>query len=149
MFKVSMSGSKDIDRVLRGLEPKNMKNIMRRAVRLGSKPVKAKAKALAPKKTGKMAKSIRIKRSGKLERFGVYSDFIMLGTREKLDIDSKDPYYYPFAVEYGHSGAPAYPFMRPALESMDGFARSEWPNNLRLAIEARTSALAKKGQKLT
>jgi HK97 gp10 family phage protein len=46
--------------------------------------------------------------------------FIRVGpkmpTREDLAIDADDPAYYPFAVEYGHVGAPAHPFIRPAID---------------------------------
>jgi len=37
-------------------------------------------------------------------------------TREALGIDAKDKYYYPYAVEFGHIRAPAYPFIRPAID---------------------------------
>lgn len=38
-------------------------------------------------------------------------------TRAELGIDSDDPHFYPAALEYGHKGAPAHPFIRPAIDN--------------------------------
>ena len=37
-------------------------------------------------------------------------------TRDQLGISADDPYYYPTAVEFGHPGAPAHPYARPAVD---------------------------------
>ena len=34
-------------------------------------------------------------------------------------------YYYPSSIEYGHPGAPAYPFMRPAMDASKAKVRKE------------------------
>jgi hypothetical protein len=55
-----------------------------------------------------------IKSQGKpgLIRVGVVNP-----TREALGIDPDDKYYYPYAVEFGHAGADAKPFIRPAIDN--------------------------------
>ena len=38
-------------------------------------------------------------------------------TRAELGIDADDPHFFPAAIEFGHRGAPAHPFMRPAIDA--------------------------------
>ena len=39
-----------------------------------------------------------------------------LPQRSDLGIPEGDKYYYPLAVEYGHTNAPAHPYIRPAID---------------------------------
>jgi hypothetical protein len=47
----------------------------------------------------------------KLIRIGIVNP-----ERSELGISADDLYYYPYAVEFGHEGAAAMPFIRPAIE---------------------------------
>lgn len=44
-------------------------------------------------------------------------------------------YYYPASIEYGHPGAPAYPFMRPAMTKNRAKVKAAISARVRAAIE--------------
>lgn len=54
-------------------------------------------------------RSTRVSRS--LIRVGVENP-----TRAALGISADDPYYFPYAVEFGHARAEPKPFIRPAID---------------------------------
>lgn len=61
---------------------------------------------------GYQAAKVRRTRAGRgLIRLGVENP-----TRDVLNIGPRDKFYYPYAVEFGHSGARPKPFIRPAVD---------------------------------
>jgi len=113
---LSLLGDKRLERQLKRLPVIAQRKVVRRAMREAARPVQAEAERLAPRgETGRMAATIKIKAAKGKAGLGVV---VQTGTREELGIAADDPYYYPFAVEYGHGDVPAHPFMRPAMDNM-------------------------------
>lgn len=146
MSETTVKGLADLQRALDELPAKLEANIMRGALRAGTKVLATEAKRLAPVgppstenqrfyggRTGLLRDSIRIKT--KMRR-GRVTASVTAGGKTK---DGGDPYYARF-VEYGtaphvitarrvrvlaigvhsvqHPGAQKKPFMRPALDTM-------------------------------
>jgi HK97 gp10 family phage protein len=114
-------GNLELEKKLGRVVDKAQKTIVKSALRKESNRVKKRIVANIVRMdlnesgtllAGYQSAKTKIARSGK--------NFIRLGvenpTREALGIDPKDPYYYPYAVEYGHVGAEAKPFIRPAID---------------------------------
>lgn len=114
---LGLKGKKSLAKKFARVKFQMQKKILMQALRAGAKPVQASAKSNAPHGvTGNLARTIKI-RVLKSKRKGLHGIGVMTGTREKLEIPSDDPYYYPMAVETGHGSVPAQPFMRPALDA--------------------------------
>lgn len=87
---IDFSGGKELDAALKQFPMKVQKNILRGAIRAGSRTIVKKAKQLAPRDDGKLRKSIRAKSpklKGKLITGG-------------LSAGNKDAYYAEW-VEFG------------------------------------------------
>jgi len=112
---ISLIGDKELQRKFKTLVGKVQKKIARKAIRAGAKIVLADAKNRAPVLSGKLKKSLKVKAIKRSRStIGV---LVQTGTREKLNIPEGSKYYYPAAVEYGHGGVAAKPFLRPALDT--------------------------------
>lgn len=100
-----VTGHKEVDAALAGLEPKIQRKAIRGALRKGTKEIVRLAKAnliLSPSiQTRALYKSLAV-RSAKRSRS-------YIGMR----IDTKESYYAGF-VEFGTQNMPAEPFLRPA-----------------------------------
>lgn len=118
---ISMLGDKELQRKLNRLASPRAKAVVRAALRKGAKRAKQRvianlSGAPVQVRTGELRAAfanakIRSERMRGAIRLGV-----TLPTRAELGIAAGDKFYYPYAVEYGHSGAPAYPFIRPAVD---------------------------------
>lgn len=85
-----------------------------------AKQVATQAKAFCPRETGALADSIEAKKS-KYDKGAV----VMVGGGEQ---------YYASFVELGRKRAPAYPFLRPAVEVIRPIVRARFERRLKKAI---------------
>ena len=112
---LSLLGDKRLERQLKRLPVIAQRKVVRRAMRDAARPVLAEAQRLCPVDSGAMRASLKIRAAGAKAGMGVV---VQTGSREELGIPADQPFYYPFAVEYGHRNAAAHPFMRPAMDNM-------------------------------
>jgi len=114
-------GDKDLERQLGRIVDRTQKTIVAGALRKESNRVKKRIVAnivtMGLVDEGIMLASFQ---SAKTKRARSGKNFIRLGvenpTRAALGIRADDPYYYPYAVEFGHAGAEPKPFIRPAVD---------------------------------
>ena len=118
---IRLTGDKELERKLHNLEEKTEKKIVRGAIRKAA--VQAKNQIVQNivgaglVDSGVMLaayKAAKIKSAGKpgLIRYGPENP-----PREALGIHAQDPYYYPYAVEFGHGNVRPHPFIRPAIDN--------------------------------
>lgn len=97
-FGISLTGVKELDAMLAGLEPKLAKKYIRSSIRKSLKPIAAEAKALAPVDTGATREAVKVK-PGKSNRKKIqlqvavgegwftgdefYAGFNLLGTKRQ------------------------------------------------------------------
>lgn len=111
---INMLGDKQLVKDLAKFDQKNQRRIARAALKKGAAPTLDLARQLVPVDRGKLKAALAIKPArGKRNRIGVE---INTGTREQLEIEPDDKFYYPSVVEYGSRNMPAKPFMRPAFD---------------------------------
>ena len=106
-MSVQFAGLKELKAALKGLEPKMQKRVLRRVLRKQSKTVLAAIKSRMPKSAnddGKHLVDALKVRAGKGSK-GYMTDGVAFPERSEIGIDANDPYYWPFALEYGHASA--------------------------------------------
>ena len=103
-MSTDLKGMKELRKSLKQFPQNIQRNVVNGAVRAGGKPLILRARELVPVDTFALEKSIKIKkmRSKKGSTVTHYAVYTKL--------------YYAHIIEFGSSKAPAYPFMRPALE---------------------------------
>lgn len=103
-LKVNFVGLKELRASLNSLEPKLQRKVLRRVLRKQSKAVLVAIKAIMPKSDDEgvhLVDALKV-RAGKSRR-GYMSDGLVFPERTVIDISDDDPYYWPFALEYGHA----------------------------------------------
>ena len=100
-----ITGHKKIDKLFKQLTDKVQKNVVKKAMRIGMKPLLDEVKQNVPVDTGATKNDIRI-RAGKRSR-----------DRIEVQVSSKNDNYIPKFLEFGTSKMAARPFYRPAYES--------------------------------
>ena len=124
---ITVTGDKALVAKMLGLAPAAQKRVIKPAARAAGRPIRDLARQLAPRDTGLLSRTIEmVTRSGRNP--GV---MVQMPRRQKIGIPPEDKYYYPAIVEYGHKGAAAKPYMRPAWEmrkasSLVIFERELW-----------------------
>lgn len=140
---LSVLGDRKLDRALRRLEIRVQKKIVRAVFReharkrirprivanLSGSPVGVDT-GLLREAFSKAKIRASSRRPQELVRIGV-----VWPTRDELQIPADAKAYYPTAVEYGHSGAPAYPYLRPAIDRYARLDRARIANALKRRIE--------------
>lgn len=127
---ISLVGDKELLKRLAALEkPATQKKAVRPALRKSAKRLKAEVLAnlsgqVVTPRTGRLLGAMAAEKVHALKggRTIIGAGFD-LPTRAALGIDADDPYFYPFAVEYGHGGprpAPPHPFIRWAVDRNAG-----------------------------
>jgi HK97 gp10 family phage protein len=141
---IGISGGEEIARALEGFAANVERNILRGGLRAGAQVILEEAKARVPQDTGALRDSLSVRTGAK---GGKVFALVRAGRSKKKD----DP-WYAHLVEYGvkrhviiagggtkkgkalaagarilgekvdHPGAPAKPFMRPALDAKAGEA---------------------------
>lgn len=134
--KVSISGIPQLNKVADQLK-KELFAMLGDAVMAGSDIIRDDAKGRARIKSGELAdgiiSAITWNKGAPVAFAGVAMD------PKKNDIFVKHAngkrYYYPASIEYGHPGAPAYPFMRPAMDENKAKVRKEVRDRIKKVIE--------------
>jgi len=127
-MNMTITGAKELERKLLGMEPKLGRKVVRQALRKAAKPILARAKALVPVVSGALKKSLKIRAlKRKKHRYGV-----MVATSEGW---FKGDEFYGAFVEFGTSKMPPHPFMRPAFDAEKKNAEQIIAAELRKGIE--------------
>jgi len=123
VIDITMIGDKELERKLARLAtPASQKRAIRPSLRASAKRLKAEVVAnlsglVVSPKTGRLLTAMQAQKVGALPRSrALIGVGLPMPTRQELGIDPKDKYYYPAAVEYGHPGAPPYPYTRGAVD---------------------------------
>ncbi len=145
----TVTGAAELQRLLRTLEPRVGKRVIRQSLREGAKMVQAEAKRQAPvledtrtlgsQSQGRVPGTLRrgiVVRSMKSNKpsKGRFRIGVMMAKREKLDIDGGSKWFYPAIVHAGHSTARARPFMRNAVDSLRRSVDARIERRLRVGI---------------
>ena len=115
--KIDISGIKELNAAAEKLKT-NIFAVLGPAVKEGADIARDYSKQIARKKSGEMAEGIvsTVTWDHKTTKAfaGVGMDAAKNDIFVKYSANGKR-YYYPASIEYGHKGAPAYPFRRPSL----------------------------------
>ncbi|MEZ5951183.1 MAG: HK97 gp10 family phage protein [Planctomycetaceae bacterium] len=122
-----ITGHKKIDKLFKQLTDKVQKNVVKKAMRIGMKPLLDEVKQNVPVDTGATKNDIRI-RAGKRSR-----------DRIEVQVSSKNDNYIPKFLEFGTSKMAARPFYRPAYESKGEQAKQTTMDELLKIIEVELS----------
>lgn len=110
-FKFASFGGRQVINNLKDLDKKVARQIVRKEVREGLKPVAEAVKARAPVgETGELQKNVKV-RAAKGRKRGDIALEVRVG-----EGDFQGDQYYAAFVEYGTSKMDAKPFMRPAYD---------------------------------
>lgn len=147
---ISVVGVKAVSAMLGKLPDAAQKKAVRFALRRSAKRLKGhivtnlSGHPVAPRSGRLLAAMKRVKVQAlkrSRTRVGV---FVALPTREELGIAPDDPYYYPAAVEYGHSRAPAKRFIRNAVNDHEAEELRMIGTDIGKGIEREARRLARK-----
>jgi len=135
---ISIFGDKKLEKQFKKLDLKLQKKTIKKALRDSAKIVKNTAKARVGVRSGKLKKSLKVRTEKGLKR-GQFGIVVVTGTREELNIDADDKYYYPAAVEFGTKNLPAKPYLRPAIDENRDLIFDLIASRIRSAIKGFTS----------
>lgn len=117
---LGVKGFAELEKKLHRIVEKTQKTIVRGALRKEAKNVQGRIvdniQRLDLIDSGMMLAAFEATKIKSAARKGFIRVGPELPSREALGIDPKDKYYYPYAVEFGHVGADAKPFIRPAID---------------------------------
>lgn len=106
---VNIFGDVQIIQNLERLRTSGQRNILRKAIKAGLKPIAALAKRKVHRRQGLLRKAIKFAVT-KMVSGKVYVDPAVVGP------DGEKPAKYAHLVEFGTRHAKAFPFMRPAMD---------------------------------
>lgn len=134
-IKIDITGIPELQKKAEQLKT-NIFAVLGDAVLAGSDIIRDSAKQKARRKSGALASGIistvTWDRSVSKAFAGAGMSAAMNDTFVKYSANGKR-YYYPSSIEYGHKGAQAYPFMRPAA--------AENKSKVRKAVRDRVKAV--------
>lgn len=102
---MNVSGLQGLRQALLEMPNDLKKRTLRRVLRKQSKVVLAEIKSVMPRHPDSavhLADLMRVAAGKTTNKGEVIRDGAVYPTREELGISPKDPYYWPFALEYGH-----------------------------------------------
>lgn len=147
---ISMVGDKEVERMFAQLPDASQKKVVRPAFRKSAKRTKARivtnlsGHPVTPQSGKLLAAMKRVKiRAMKRSRARV-GVVVPLPTREEVGISPEDKHYYPAAVEYGHSRAPAKRFIRNAVNDHEADELRMIGTDIGKGIEREARRLARK-----
>lgn len=135
--RVDISGIKELNKKV-GIIKKDLFGALGEAVLAGSDIVKDAAKERARKKTGELAEGIVSTVTWDKKAPIAFAGAGMDKAKNKIFVKysaNGKRYYYPASIEYGHPGAPAYPFMRPAMDENKSKVRKAIRDRIKRVIE--------------
>lgn len=128
--KLVITGLKEVDRLLAGLEPKLAKKHIRGGMRKGMKLVRDAAKANAPVRTGKLKKAIKV-RAGKARKRKQIVIEVRVG-----EGDFKGATFYGAFQEFGTKRLEAREYMDNAFQSRGEAARQAIIAAIKAGVES-------------
>lgn len=135
--RVDISGIPELNKTIGKLKT-NLFAALGEAALAGANIVRDAAKAKARKKSGEMAEGIvsvvTWDKKAPVAFAGAGMDKAKNSIFVKYSAIGKR-YYYPASIEYGHSGVPAYPFMRPAMDEKKAAVRKAIRDRVKRVIE--------------
>jgi hypothetical protein len=150
MLYLEVKGDKEIVQALNKLADKDIRRILKTAMRGGMKPVLNTAKQNARSMVGgnmgeAIANALEVK-GYRRQRKGSFAYFLGLKYDESFKHVTKTgvKHYIPAAIEYGHDNAAAIPYMRSAVESAGQAAVDKTTENIGKGIERQFKRDAKK-----
>lgn len=135
--RIDITGIEELNKKAKQLN-KDIFAILGEAVLAGADIVRDAAKAKARKKSGALASGIistvTWDKKAPVAFAGAGMDRRMNDVFVKYD-KKGNRFYYPSSIEYGHPRAPAYPFMRPAMDEKKAEVRKEIREKIKAVIE--------------
>ena len=135
--RVDISGIEQLNKKAGKLK-ENLYDILADAALAGADIVREDASDRARKKSGEMANGIISKVTWDKRAPVAFAACMMDPAKNDIFIKRSangKRYYYPASIEYGHPGAPAYPFMRPAMDSKKAQVRKEIRGRVKQVVE--------------
>ena len=144
MIALKLEGIDDLQKAMRAIGKKAAVEASFVAIQHGCLPIVAIAKAKARKKTGALADSITATVKRKKRNAGT---FAYIGPASKYrGPDGSRPALYAHLIEKGHAKTgggtvPAYPFMRPAIDTGAAPAMEQIKETFGTALSIKIDAL--------
>lgn len=117
---LTITGTKQLERKLKQLEPKVAKKVIRQSLRAGAKIIHTAAKAEAPKRTGVLRKSLKV-RAARRNRRGTYA--VMVTSGEAGNMFTGKAFYGAF-IHWGTKFITSNPFIKRVYAQKEQEARS-------------------------
>jgi len=150
MIEKNVKGLAELQKFMDTLPPKLEANVMRSALRAGTKLIKESAVQNAPVKSGRLRDSIRIttrSRGGRVSAFvkaggkkAFYAKWIEFGTaaHDIVAKAGKNLFFGGiFAEKVRHPGSAPKPFLRPALDAQSSAAIAAAGNYIKSRLETK------------
>ena len=135
--KIDISGIEELNKKFKQINS-NLKNVLPKAALAGAVIVKSAAQQKARKKSGALADGIEATITWDKNAPVAWAATGMDKNKNNIFVKhSKEGkrYYYPASIEYGHPEAPAYPFMRPAMDENKTAVRNAVKNQIKALID--------------
>lgn len=135
--RIDISGIEELNKKAKQLK-KDIFAVLGEAVLAGADIVRDAAKSKAREKSGALAggivSAITWDKKAPVAFAGAGMDKAKNDIFVKISENGKR-YYYPASIEYGHPGAPPYPFMRPAMDDNKAEVRKVVCDRVKRIIE--------------
>ena len=135
--RINISGIPELNKAIGKLKT-DIFAVLGEAVLAGSDIIRDDAKTKARKKSGELAggivSTVTWDRKAPVAWAGAGMDAAKNSVFVKYSANGKR-YYYPSSIEYGHKGAPAYPFMRPAMDANKAAVRKAVRDRVKAVVE--------------
>lgn len=130
---ITIRGARELEDLLKALGPRIARKVGDRALRAAARPVLAEAKRLVHVQSGDLRRSLTVRtgRVTKESERAVYIGSAGFGWRAHF-------------LEFGTSHSPAYPFLRPAMDTQARAAIDKMGQVLGDGIDKEAQALDKK-----
>jgi HK97 gp10 family phage protein len=136
--RINIHGIERLGRAIEQLKPAIF-SALSEAAKEGADIVRDEAKNRARRKSGELADGIISKvtwdKRAPIVWVGAGMDKAKNNIFVKFSADGKR-YYYPSSIEYGHAGAPAYPFMRPSMDAKKSAIRKVIRDKIKRVIDS-------------
>lgn len=136
-IRVNIDGVRTLDGSARAMKQRII-DALPGAVLAGSDLIAEYARSIARRKSGALARGIistvTWDKNAPVAFAGAGMDKAMNDVFVKYSANGKR-YYYPASIEYGHPGAPAFPFLRPAHAKKKAAVRKEISARIKRIIE--------------
>lgn len=136
MGKISVTGDKELDRILATFTPKIQKKLQRRACRRAAKPVLNYAKGYVPVRDGELEASLRIRGMQKIKQKNLVG--VSVSTNSK-SLFMGNTFYGGFQ-EFGTAFMEPNPYLRPAAIAAESESAQIFRVEIKQIIEEQAKA---------